>query len=57
MWAPSSSKETLDNLRDRRTLLSSFSLSVLSPVLFVGLMVFILDQAARQERQQAPRRI
>lgn len=38
-------KETLDNLRDRRTLLSSFSLSVLSPVLFVGLMVFILDQA------------
>ena len=38
-------KETLDNLRDRRTLLSSFSLSVLSPILFVGLMVFILDQA------------
>ena len=38
-------KETLDNLRDRRTLLSSFSLSVLSPILFVGLMVFILNQA------------
>ncbi len=38
-------KETLDNLRDRRTLLSSFGLSVLSPILFVGLMVFILDQA------------
>ena len=38
-------KETLDNLRDKRTLLSSFSLSVLSPILFVGLMVFILDQA------------
>lgn len=38
-------KETLDNLRDKRTLLSSFSLSILSPLLFVGLMVFILDQA------------
>jgi sodium transport system permease protein len=38
-------KETVDNLRDKRTLLSSFSLSVLSPLLFVGLMVFILDQA------------
>jgi sodium transport system permease protein len=38
-------KETLDNIRDRRTLLSSFSLSVLSPLLFVGLMVFILDRA------------
>lgn len=38
-------KETLDNLRDKRTLLSSFGLSVLSPILFVGLMVFILNQA------------
>jgi len=38
-------KETLDNIRDKRTLLSSFGLSVLSPILFVGLMVFILDQA------------
>lgn len=38
-------KETLDNLRDRRTLLSSFGLSVLSPILFIGLMVFILNQA------------
>ena len=41
-------KETLDNLRDKRTLLSSFSLSVLSPLLFVGLMIFILNQALGQ---------
>lgn len=39
------SKECIDNLRDRRTLLSSFSLSVLSPLLFVGLLVFVLNQA------------
>ena len=38
-------KETIDNLRDRRTLLSSFGLSVLSPLLFVALMVFVLNQA------------
>ena len=37
-------KECIDNLRDRRTLLSSFSLSVLSPLLFVGLLVFVLNQ-------------
>ena len=38
-------KESIDNLRDRRTLLSSFSLSVLSPLLFMGLLVFVLNQA------------
>jgi len=38
-------KEAIDNLRDKRTLLSSFSLSVISPILFVCLMIFILDQA------------
>ncbi len=38
-------KEFTDNIRDRRTLLSSFSLAVLGPVFFVGIMVFVLDRA------------
>ncbi|MEM7097157.1 MAG: ABC transporter permease [Pseudomonadota bacterium] len=38
-------KECLDNLRDRRTLLSSFSLAILGPIFFVGIMVFVLERA------------
>ena len=38
-------KEVTDNFRDRRTLLSSFSLAVIGPIFFVGLMVFVLDRA------------
>ncbi len=38
-------KEFTDNIRDRRTLLSSFSLAVLGPIFFVGIMVFVLDRA------------
>jgi sodium transport system permease protein len=38
-------KECTDNLRDRRTLISSFSLAILGPVFFVGIMVFVLDRA------------
>lgn len=38
-------KECLDNFRDRRTLLSSFSMAVLGPLLFVALMSFVLNQA------------
>lgn len=38
-------KECLDNFRDTRTILSSFSLAVLGPIFFVGLMVFVLEQA------------
>ncbi len=38
-------KEFTDNIRDRRTLLSSFSLAILGPVFFVGIMVFVLDRA------------
>lgn len=38
-------KECVDNFRDRRTILSSFSLAILGPVFFVGLMVFVLDRA------------
>ena len=38
-------KECRDNLRDRRTLLSSFSIAIMGPVLFVGIMVFVLERA------------
>lgn len=38
-------KECLDNVRDRRTILASFSLAVLGPVFFVGVMVFVLERA------------
>ncbi len=38
-------KECVDNFRDRRTLLSSFSMAVLGPLLFVALMSFVLNQA------------
>ena len=38
-------KECIDNFRDRRTLLSSFSLAVLGPAFFVGLMSFVLSSA------------
>ena len=38
-------KECLDNLRDRRTLISSFSLALLGPIFFVGIMVFVLERA------------
>lgn len=38
-------KECLDNFRDRRTLLSSFSIAVLGPLMFVALMTFVLNQA------------
>jgi sodium transport system permease protein len=38
-------KECIDNLRDKRTLFSSFSLALLGPILFVGIMVFVLERA------------
>ena len=38
-------KECIDNVRDRRTLISSFSLAILGPILFVGIMVMVLDRA------------
>jgi len=38
-------KEIIDNMRDRRTLISSFSVSILGPVFFVGLMVFVMERA------------
>jgi sodium transport system permease protein len=36
-------KECRDNLRDRRTILSSFSLALLGPAVFIGLMTFVLN--------------
>ncbi len=39
------SKEVKDNLRDRRTVLSSLGMALLSPVLFMWLMSFVLEQA------------
>ena len=38
-------KECTDNMRDRRTIISSFSLALLGPALFVGLMAFVLNTA------------
>ncbi len=38
-------KEVRDNLRDRRTILSSFSLALLGPAAFIGMMTFVLNTA------------
>ena len=38
-------KEFLDNIRDRRTVLSSFSIAILGPLFFVGIMVFVMERA------------
>ncbi|MEM7217880.1 MAG: ABC transporter permease [Pseudomonadota bacterium] len=38
-------KEIADNLRDRRSLLSAFSIAVLMPALFIGMLLFIINQA------------
>ncbi len=46
-------KECRDNLRDRRTILSSFSLAVLGPALFIGLMSFVLNTALGESSEPA----
>lgn len=38
-------KECRDNVRDRRTIISSFSLAIGGPALFIGLMAFVLNTA------------
>ncbi|MEQ8857675.1 MAG: ABC transporter permease [Pseudomonadales bacterium] len=43
-------KECRDNLRDRRTLLASFSLALLGPVLFTGMMSFVLTSTLGESR-------
>lgn len=44
-------KECRDNLRDRRTILASFSLALLGPVLFTALMSFVLTSTLGESRQ------
>jgi len=43
-------KECRDNLRDRRTLLSSLSLAILGPALFAGLMALVLNTTLGEAR-------
>ena len=38
-------KECVDNIRDKRTILASFSLALIGPIAFAGLMAFVLNQA------------
>ncbi len=47
-------KECIDNLRDRRTLVSTFALSLLGPIILVGLMSFILDRALGEQDDAIP---
>ncbi len=46
-------KECVDNIRDRRTVISSFSLAILGPVLFVGMMVFVMERALGESDEPA----
>ena len=43
-------KECRDNIRDRRTIISSFSLAILGPVLFVALMALVLNSTLGESR-------
>ncbi len=43
-------KECRDNLRDRRTILASFSLALLGPALFTALMSFVLTTTLGESR-------
>lgn len=42
-------KECIDNIRDRRTLISTFALALLGPIILVGLMSFMLDRALGEQ--------
>lgn len=44
-------KECRDNIRDRRTIISSFSLALLGPAFFVGMMTFVLNTAVGDARE------
>ena len=44
-------KECRDNVRDRRTILASFSLALLGPALFIGLMTFVLNTTLGEARE------
>lgn len=47
-------KECRDNIRDRRTILSSFSLALFGPALFMGLMTFMLNTALGESDEPVP---
>lgn len=44
-------KECRDNIRDRRTILASFSLALGGPALFIGLMTFVLNTTLGEARE------
>ncbi len=44
-------KECRDNFRDRRTIISSFSLALLGPALFIGMMTFVLNTAVGESSE------
>jgi len=44
-------KECRDNIRDRRTVISSLSLAVLGPALFAGLMTLVLNTTLGEARE------
>lgn len=44
-------KECRDNLRDRRTILASFSLALAGPALFVALMAFVINSTLGEARE------
>jgi sodium transport system permease protein len=44
-------KECVDNLRDRRTIISSLALALLGPALIVGLMTLVLDTTLGEARE------
>jgi sodium transport system permease protein len=46
-------KEIRDNLRDRRSILSSFSLALIGPALFIGLMSFVLNTTIGESDEPA----
>jgi len=46
-------KECRDNFRDRRSIISSFSLALLGPALFIGLMSFVLNTAIGESDEPA----
>lgn len=47
-------KECRDNLRDRRTIISSFSLAIGGPILFIGMMTFVLNTALGESDEAVP---
>ncbi|MEZ5558229.1 MAG: ABC transporter permease [Pseudomonadales bacterium] len=44
-------KECRDNIRDRRTIISSFSLAILGPAAFAGLMALVLTTTVGESRE------